>query len=75
MFQSARAKLANFETQADQIKIQIDKLVQLTSEELISYAAGLDLPQNQVTAYANQNRQAVDRMLDLSGSRAWAKAP
>ena len=66
MFQSARAKLANFETQADQIKIQIDKLVQLTSEELISYAAGLDLPQNQVTAYANQNRQAVDRMLDLS---------
>ena len=66
MFQSARAKLANFETQADQIKIQIDKLVQLTSEELISYAAGLDLPQNQVTSYANQNRQAVDRMLDLS---------
>ena len=75
MFQSARAKLANFETQADQIKIQIDKLVQLTSEELISYAAGLDLPQNQVTAYANQNRQAVDRMLDLSAQGLGRKHP
>ena len=75
MFQSARAKLANFETQADQIKIQIDKLVQLTSEELISYAAGLDLPQNQVTAYANQNRVAVDRMLDLSAQGLGQKHP
>ncbi len=75
MFQSARAKLANFETQADQIKIQIDKLVQLTSEELISYAAGLDLPQNQVTSYANQNRQAVDRMLDLSAQGLGRKHP
>ena len=75
MFQSARAKLANFETQADQIKIQIDKLVQLTSEELISYAAGLDLPQNQVTSYANQNRQAVDRMLDLSAQGLGQKHP
>ena len=75
MFQSARAKLANFETQADQIKIQIDKLVQLTSEELISYAAGLDLPQNQVTSYANQNRQAVDRMLDLSAQGLGRRHP
>jgi capsular exopolysaccharide synthesis family protein len=75
MFQSARSKLATFETQADQIKIQIEKLVQLTSEELISYAAGLDLPQNQVTAYATQNRAAVDRMLDLSAQGIGQKHP
>ncbi|MDB4653013.1 polysaccharide biosynthesis tyrosine autokinase [Akkermansiaceae bacterium] len=66
MYQSARQKLADFETQADQIEIQIKKLFQLSNEELISYAAGLDLPQNQVTLYANQNRDAMDRKLDLS---------
>lgn len=75
MFQSAKGKLANFETQADQIKIQIGKLVQLTSEELISYAAGLDLPQNQVTAYALQNRSAVDRMLDLEAKGLGKNTP
>ena len=75
MFQSARQKLANFETQADQIEIQIQKLVDLTNEELISYAAGLDLPQNQVTAYAMQSRAALDRKLDLSAQGLGRKHP
>ncbi len=75
MFQNARQKLANFETQADQIEIQIKKLFDLTNEELISYAAGLDLPQNQVTDYANQNRAALDRQLDLSAQGLGARHP
>ncbi|MDB4809394.1 polysaccharide biosynthesis tyrosine autokinase [bacterium] len=75
MFQSARQKLANFETQADQIEIQIKKLFDLSNEELISYAAGLDLPLNQVTAYANQNRAALDTKLDLAAQGLGAKHP
>lgn len=75
MFQNARQKLADFETQADQIEIQIKKLFQLTNVELISYAAGLDLPQNQVTLYANQNREALDRKLDLAAQGLGQRHP
>lgn len=75
MFRDARQKLANFETQADQLEIQIKKLVELSSDDLISYAAGLDLPQNQVTMYANQNREAKDRKLDLTAQGLGAKHP
>lgn len=75
MFRDARQKLANFETQADQLEIQIRKLVELSSEDLINYAAGLDLPQNQVTTYANQHQQAMDEKLNMRAQGLGAKHP
>ena len=75
MYQSARGRLEEYQTQSDQIEIQIDRLMKLTSEELINYAAGLDLPENQVTTYHNQHREAKDRILDLSAQGLGLRHP
>ena len=75
MFTDARQKLANFETQADQLEIQITKLVELSSEDLINYASGLDLPQNQVTVFANQSREAEEAKINMMAQGLGAKHP
>ena len=59
MFRDARQRLAEFETQRDRIEIQIRKLVEMDNEDLVTYAAGLELPENQVTYYFTQFREAL----------------
>jgi len=69
MFESARKKLADFEAQHDQLNIAFTKLEELEDSELVRYAAGLDLPENQVTYYFTQHREAAEqrRMLIAQG--------
>jgi hypothetical protein len=61
MFESARKKLVQFETQRDQIETSIKKLDEMKNPELVRYAAGLDLPENQVTYYYTQHREALQK--------------
>ncbi len=65
MFRNARQRLAEFETQRDQIEIQIKKLVEMDNQDLVAYAAGLDLPENQVTHYFTQYREALENRRTL----------
>lgn len=67
MIQSAKDKLAQFEKQAALTKKQIGKLEKLDDEQLILYAAGLDLPGNEVAIYYEQYKEATgnrQRLLD-----------
>jgi capsular exopolysaccharide synthesis family protein len=67
MLRNARQRAADFKVQRDQIKIQIEKLVELTNEDLIVFAAGLDLPENQVTYYYTQYRETLkNRMATIA---------
>lgn len=58
MFRRARMKLADFETHRDQLKIQIKQIIETPKKDLVRYAAGLDLPENQVTHYYTKYREA-----------------
>jgi succinoglycan biosynthesis transport protein ExoP len=60
MYRMSQQKLDNYETQRDQLKIQIQKLMDTDNEEIVRAAAGLDLPENQVTAYWTRFREATD---------------
>ncbi|MEN8679367.1 MAG: hypothetical protein ABF391_04875, partial [Akkermansiaceae bacterium] len=67
MIQSAKDKLAQFEKQAALTKKQIGKLEKLDDEQLILYAAGLELPGNEVAIYYEQYKEATgnrQRLLD-----------
>jgi polysaccharide biosynthesis transport protein len=75
MFRSARQKLADFETQRDQIEIQIKELVGMDNEDLVTYAAGLDLPENQVTYYYTQYREAIEQKGTLVAQGLAARHP
>lgn len=75
MFRSARHKLADFQTQRDQIEIQIKELVGMDNQELVEYAAGLDLPENQVTYYFTQHREAIEGRRTLIAQGLGANHP
>lgn len=75
MFRSARHKLADFQTQRDQIEIQIKALVGMDNQELVEYAAGLDLPENQVTYYFTQYREAVEQRRTMIAQGLGANHP
>ena len=75
MYQSARQQHAEFENQRDQIKIQIDKLIEMRDEELIRYAAGLDLPENQVTYYYTQHREAEAQKITMTAQGLGERHP
>ncbi|MGC6457347.1 MAG: GumC family protein [Akkermansiaceae bacterium] len=63
MLEIARQQLDNFKVQSDQIEISIKKLVDLSNDDLIHFAAGLDLPENQVTYYYTQYRDVKNKRL------------
>ena len=75
MFHGARRQLAAFETSRDQIKIQIKNLVDMPSEDLIRYAAGLDLPENQVTYYYTNHRASLEMRTTMIAQGLGAKHP
>ncbi|MFT6498379.1 MAG: capsular exopolysaccharide synthesis family protein [Akkermansiaceae bacterium] len=75
MFHSAKRQLAAFETSRDQIKIQIKNLVDMPSEDLIRYAAGLDLPENQVTYYYTNHRASLEMRTTMVAQGLGPKHP
>ncbi|MGC6425856.1 MAG: polysaccharide biosynthesis tyrosine autokinase [Akkermansiaceae bacterium] len=58
MYRRATAKLDTLEQNRDQLEIQINKLIKAETEDLIRTAAGLELPENQVSALYNQYQEA-----------------
>lgn len=65
MLQRAAQKLAEYETFRDQVKIQIKKLNERSGNDLIRYAAGLYLPENQVTFYYTKHRESLEQLQAL----------
>ena len=61
MLRNAKQRLADFETERDQIEITIKNLIETSDDDLIRYALGLDLPESQVTHYYTQHRDAEDQ--------------
>jgi len=63
MYQDAQRRLEELKQNRDRLKIQINKLVQTSSEEMIPTAAGLELPENQVSDFYSQYL-ATNREID-----------
>ena len=66
MYRQAQEKLDKLEQDRNQLQIQIRKLIDTPNDDLIRTAAGLDLPENQVTTYYTAHRTAeehVDAMI------------
>lgn len=64
-------RLTDFRSQRDQIKIEFQRLSTLKGDDLVLFAAGLDLPENQVTYYYTQYREVLNqRLLKLARGHA-----
>lgn len=59
MLRRATSKLDTLEQDRDQLEIQIKKLVGIDDEDLIRTAAGLELPENQVSSLYSQYQETV----------------
>ncbi|MEJ6580748.1 MAG: polysaccharide biosynthesis tyrosine autokinase [Akkermansiaceae bacterium] len=75
MYRLSQKKLDDYETQRVQLTIQIQKLMTTPNEDIVRAAAGLDLPENQVTTYYNQNRQAIDQYNAIQAQGLGPKHP
>ena len=71
MYKRQRQRLADFKTERDQIEPTIKGFFDGSNEDLVNYAAGLELPENQVTYYFDQHREALQqkRALLAKGSK------
>ena len=65
LFRKAQEKLDELEQNSAHLKIQIDKLINTPPEDLLRTAAGLDLPENQVTFYYTKYRDAVEKVQSI----------
>lgn len=68
MYRRAQEKLDGLEQSRDQIQIQIRKLIDTPNDDLIRTAAGLELPENQVTAYYTSYRAAEEQVSAMIAS-------
>jgi len=68
MYRRAQEKLDTLEQSRDQIQIQIRKLIETPNEDLIRTAAGLELPENQVTSYYTGYRAADEQVSAMIAS-------
>ncbi|MDA7622121.1 polysaccharide biosynthesis tyrosine autokinase, partial [bacterium] len=68
MYRRAQEKLDGLEQSRDQIQIQIRRLIDTPNEDLIRTAAGLELPENQVTAYYTGYRAAEEQVSAMIAS-------
>ncbi|MFT6239312.1 MAG: hypothetical protein ACJAQT_001391 [Akkermansiaceae bacterium] len=75
MFQNARKKLTDFQTQRDQLKIQLKELGEKKDDELLRYAAGLTLPENKVTLSYTKHREALEKRAILIAKGLAEKHP
>ena len=65
MLQNARERLDQFEVKRDQLELQTKKLTELSDQELMTYAAGLDLPENKVSGHQKKFQEARNKKLAL----------
>jgi len=65
MLENVGEKLPRFKERQTQTTIQIQKLTELSGEALIRYAAGLDLPENQVPYHYSQYLETKNQRLAL----------
>ena len=63
-YRLAQKKLDDYETQHDQLTIQIQRIKTAAKEDIVPSAAGLDLPENQVTEYYRSYRQLENEIYD-----------
>lgn len=68
MYRRAQEKLDGLEQSRDQVQIQIRKLIDTPNEDLIRIASGLELPENQVTAYYTGYRAAEEQVIAMIAS-------
>lgn len=65
MYRFAQKKLDDAESQRIQLRLSIEKLMKTENEDIVRTAAGLDLPENKVTLYYGQYREATDQWNNL----------
>jgi len=75
MLFNSRQKLDDLQGINEQLKIQIETLLNTPSEDLIRTAAGFDLPNNQVTFYYTEYRGAYDALSQLRAQGLGLKHP
>ncbi len=72
IYQDAQQRLEQLKEDRDRLKIQVNKLVKTSVEELVPTAAGLELPENQVSqfydGYLQTNREIDDAKAQGLGS-------
>ena len=75
LYRQAQEKLDQLEQDRIQLKIQIRKLLDTPNEDLARTAAGLDLPENQVTVYYTAYRTAEEHVSALIAGGLGSKHP
>ncbi len=75
LFANSRQKLEEFRTQKKQIEGQLKELIAKGDDDLVTYAAGLDLPENQVTEQLSKYREALNEKRSLVGKGLSTKHP
>ena len=75
MYRRAQEKFDQLERSKDQLKIQIRKLIETKNKDLIRTAAGLELPENQVTVYYTAYRTTEEQILAMMASGLGEKHP
>lgn len=75
IYELAELNHYELEKEKQQLDIQIKMLLKLQSKELMEYAAGLQLPQNGVTALYEQHQLAVRELASLKAGGLGAKHP
>ncbi len=75
MYRTAQEKLDQLEQSSDQLNIAARKLSETPREDLIRVSAGLELSENQVTAYYTAYRAAEERSHALKASGLGNKHP
>ncbi|YCM43195.1 hypothetical protein V2O64_17955 [Verrucomicrobiaceae bacterium 227] len=68
MYRLAQKKLDDYETQRAQLEIQIQKVMTTANEDIIRMAAGMDLPENQVTEYYQSFRDLKNQIESKTAS-------
>ncbi len=68
LYELAERQLYEQEAERDQLENQVKTLAKLDSEELMKYAAGLNLPQNGVTKLYEEFIESERELVNLQGS-------
>jgi uncharacterized protein involved in exopolysaccharide biosynthesis len=65
IYQAAERNFEELDRERESLELQVKQLVDLNNEELLAYAAGLQLPQNGVTARYEEYRSELVKLHDL----------
>ena len=65
IYRKAQTKLDDLQEQRENLSLQIQKLLKGDDDDMVREAAGIDIPENMVTAYFSTYREACDRLASL----------